>query len=121
MSKRILIVEDAGEFRLLLQEVIEAMGYEPVVAERAAAAWRVMQKQPVSLILLDVKMPRVMGHHFIKFLRERGVQVPVIVVSGYLNPKVLESLLHCGIRTIISKPFKIQRLTREIGNVLSPA
>ena len=120
MSKRILIVEDAGEFRLLLQEVVEAMGYEPVVAERATEGWRIMQKKPVSLILLDLKMPQIMGHNFIKFVRERGIQVPVIVVSGYLKPKVLESLLQYGIRTIISKPFKIQRLTREIGNALSP-
>ena len=120
MSKRILIVEDAGEFRLLLREVIEALGYEPVVAERATEAWRLMQRKPVSLILLDLKMPQIMGHNFIKFIRERGVNTPVIVVSGYLQPKVLESLLQHGIRTVISKPFKMQRLTREISNVLAP-
>ena len=120
MSKRVLIVDDAAEFRLLLQEVVEAMGYEAVVAERAPEAWRLMQKKPVSLVLLDLKMPQIMGHNFVKFMREKGVGVPVIVVSGYLKPKVLESLLHQGIRTLVSKPFKMQRLTREIGDVLAP-
>jgi DNA-binding NtrC family response regulator len=118
MAKRVLIVEDSEDFRLLIQEIVEAMGHEVVVAERATEAWRVMQKSPVSLVLLDIKMPKIKGHAFLKYIREKGLQVPVIVVSGYLNPGVMEVLLEYRVRQVISKPFKIQRLTREISQIL---
>lgn len=120
MSKRILIVEDAEDFRRLLQQVVEAMGYDAVPVDRATRAWRVLQEDSIALVLLDIKMPQIRGHDLVKYMRKRGRDVPVIVISGYLNPEILEVLLEHRIRQVIAKPFKFERLTREIHAALEP-
>ena len=66
-------------------------------------------------------MPQVKGHDFVRYMHKKGKRVPTIVISGYLNPEVVELLLEFQVRKVVTKPFKVQRLTREIGNVLSPA
>ena len=118
MSQRILIVEDDRDFRGLLQDLVEALGCEPVPVDRATKAWRVLPEDSIALMLLDIKMPQVKGHELITFMRRRGRDVPIIVVSGYLNPEIVEVLLEHKIRQVITKPFKFQRLAREISEVL---
>ena len=118
MAQRILIVDDTAEFRQLIQEIVEALGHEALVADRATEAWRILQKDSISLILLDIKMPQVKGHDFVRYMHKKGKRVPIIVISGYLNPEIMEVLREFQVRKVVTKPFKFTRLTREITQVL---
>lgn len=118
MPQRILVVENSLEYRLLLQRVIEGMGYEAQVADRATTAWRLIGAEPAALLLLDIKMPPLHGHEFLKYIRRRGCTTPAIVISGYLTPEVLQQLRGLGVRRIVAKPFKIQRLATEIHEAI---
>jgi len=119
MSKLVLIVENSLEYQQLISEIVAAMGYEVIATDRAAAAWDILQQRDdIALILLDIKMPSVHGHHFMRFMRKRGKNLAVIVISGFLTPEVFESLRASEISTVIVKPFKVRRLTEEIARVL---
>ena len=118
MSKLILIVENDKEHREMLQEIVEGLGYEAVVVGRATAALKAIEEHLVSLILLDIKMPRVHGHHFLRYMRKQGKRIPVIAVSGYLTPEVFEVLQENDVRQVIIKPFTVQRLTQTVFQVL---
>lgn len=118
MPQRILVVENSLEYRALLQRVIEGMGYEACIAERATTAWRLISAAPAALVLLDIKMPPLHGHDFVRFIRQRGCAAPVIAISGYLTPEVLQQLQRLGVRRVIAKPFKIQRLANEIHEAI---
>ena len=54
----------------------------------------------------------------IRYIRKKGTQVPIIVISGYLTPKVLEVLLEYEVRKVVTKPFKIKRIASEISSVI---
>ena len=118
MPKRILIVDNEPGYRDLLSEVAAAMGYEALTADRATEAWGILQQESISLMLLDIKMPSVHGDHFVRYLRKKGAKVPIIVISGYLTPGVLEVLLEHQVRKVIAKPFKIQRIASEISTAI---
>lgn len=119
MSKRILIVDNDQDHRQILSEIAEGIGYEAISVDRATAAWKVLQDQSISLILLDVKMPQVQGHQFLHFIRKRGKDVPVIVISGYLKREVLETLVgEPGVLSVLAKPFTVRRVAQEISKAL---
>ena len=118
MSKLILIVENDKEHREMLQEIVEGLGYEAVVVGRATAALKAIEEHLVSLILLDIKMPRVYGHLFLRHIRNQGKRIPVVVVSGYLTPEVFEVLREYDVPQVIVKPFTVKRLAQSVLQVL---
>ena len=118
MPKRILIVDNAAEYRDLLRDISVALGYEALIADRATEAWGILQRESISLMLLDTKIPSMHWDDFIRYIRKKGTHVPIIVISGYLTPKVLEVLLENKARKVVTKPFKIKRIASEISNVM---
>lgn len=121
MSKSILIVENSLEYQQLISAIVDAMGHEAIATDRATTAWEIIQQREISLVLLDIKMPSVHGHHFMRYIRKQGKQLAVIVISGYLTPEVVESLRESEVANVIVKPFKVRRLTEEIARVLDEA
>jgi CheY-like chemotaxis protein len=122
MSKRILVVEDDQEHRQILCEIAEGIGYQAAGASRATEAWEALQEQPADLIVLDLKMPQVQGHQFLHYLRQKGNKTPVIVVSGYMQRDILETLAAAeGVVAILAKPFTIRRVAKEVSQALEGA
>ena len=119
MSKCILIVENDQSIRQILCEIAEGIGYQALSVDRAMEAWNVLQEQTISLILLDIKMPQVHGHQFLRFIRGKGKVIPVIVVSGYLRRDVLDEIVaEDQVAAVLAKPFTVRRVAQEISKAL---
>jgi DNA-binding NtrC family response regulator len=118
MARPVLIVENSQEYLQLMAEIVEGIGYQARQAHSAMQAWKVLEQEEVALVLLDIKMPQVHGHQFLQYMRKRGKEVPVIAVSGFLTPEIIEVLREHQVRQIIVKPFKVQRLAQEVVQVL---
>ncbi len=118
MEKQILIVENSQEYIQLLQGIVEGVGYQALVAQRATDALKIIEESIISLILLDIKMPSIWGHQFLQYIRKQGKRIPVIVISGFLTPEVLEVLRDNQVNQILVKPFTVKRVVSEIKQVL---
>lgn len=118
MASPILIIENDLDYRTLLTDIVRGLGYEVLAVNRVSDAIRLMKQEVVSLILLDIKMPQVWGHQFARYIRKRGNRIPIIVISGFLTPDVIEVLRDHRVRQIIAKPFKVKRIAEEIAKVL---
>lgn len=118
--KTILTVENDKDFREMLVEIIDSLGYQPIEAKDAREGIRILQKQDVDLMLLDIHMPGIRGTDLLKHLRSKGRQIPVIVVSGYLQKDVFEEIREMNVRAALTKPISVKRLTDEIQKVLGP-
>jgi CheY-like chemotaxis protein len=121
MAKQILIVENSAEYRQLLGEIVTGLGLVPLVAEKARRALELLKSNVVSLILLDIKMPQIHGDAFLEHIRQRGNRVPVVVISGFLTPDVLQKVRALGVRHVVVKPFRIQRLAQVMAEILQGA
>lgn len=81
--KRILVIDDEENIRLLYQEELADEGYEVTVAESAEEAMSMIEAQRPDLITLDIRMPGVDGIEFLRMLREKHRDLPVVIVTAY--------------------------------------
>lgn len=81
--KRILVIDDEENIRLLYKEELSDEGYDVVVASSAEGAMALIDEQRPDLITLDIRMPGVDGIEFLRLLREKHRDLPVVIVTAY--------------------------------------
>ena len=82
MNTRILVVEDDANIRLGLQELLASEGFEVVVCARGDEVEAAVRRDPPSLILLDVMLPRLSGYDVCRQLRKAGVDTPILMLTA---------------------------------------
>jgi two-component system response regulator len=83
MKKKILIVDDEKNIRLLLNEELTDEGYEVITAENGAVALKMIDEEKPDLVTLDIKMPGEDGLSVLRKIRETAYDLPVIICSAY--------------------------------------
>ena len=105
----VLVVEDEEGVREVVGRMLERLGFRVVPAEDGVAALEVLDRDDrgVSLVLLDLSMPRMGGHEMLEHLRERHAELPVVLMSGYSEREVAGKLNHttAGAAGFLQKPF----------------
>ena len=93
--KTILIVDDEPASRYALRRALEGR-YQIVEADSAAAARSVLGAENPDLVLLDVVLPGEDGLSFLRWLREQGQELPVLMVSALDQAKTAVEALQLG-------------------------
>lgn len=119
-SIRILIVEDDYHISRILQLAMTQGGapYQQDSALSAEEALEMWQKQPYDLLLTDYNLRGMTGIQLIQTLRERGEQVPVMLMTAYDTPKLEREAKTLNIAAYIPKPFLIEEVLEKIERVL---
>jgi PAS domain S-box-containing protein len=115
---RILIVDDDPLILDSLSRLVEAQNYEVATAGSGQQALGSVGKMQFDVILLDLNMPGMGGIEVLSSLAERGVDAPVIVVSGDNAIDSAVTALRHGAADFIRKPYKPEELLKRIGNTL---
>jgi two-component system, NtrC family, response regulator AtoC len=117
-KETILIVDDERLVRWSLQQKLEQWGYHVSLAEDGATALSRVQLDNPDLITLDVKLPDMTGIDVLSELRNRNVQIPVIVITafGVVNDAVRS--LKLGAYDFIEKPINFEKLENAVRNAL---
>jgi len=115
--KKILVVDDEDNIRLLYQEVLRDEGYEVALAGNAEEALQAIASSPPDLITLDVKMPGMSGVDFLKKLKESHKDIPVILCSAYGAYK--QDFQLWASEAYVVKSADMQELKRTIKEIIS--
>ena len=116
----VLIVDDDASLRALLRELLQRIGLDVVEAEDGESALRSAARQPPSLVLLDVQLPRVSGYEVCHELRQRyGEALPIVFVSGTrTEPADRTAGIMLGADDYITKPFDPDELLARVRRLL---
>jgi CheY-like chemotaxis protein len=117
---RILLVEDDGDLRATLAEVLEDEGFTVAIVGNGRAALETLRRDtPPDLILLDLMMPEMDGWQFRMAQREdaRISDVPVVVFSADASPKAAA----IDAQLFLPKPVDTRRLVRGLRDTLRAA
>lgn len=114
MKHKILIAEDDGDIVELLRLYIEGADYEVLSADNGEDALRIMQNEKISLIVMDIMMPRMNGYELTKRVRQFS-NVPIIILSAKSadNDRILG--LNIGADAYITKPFNPMEIVAQIN------
>ncbi len=115
--KKILVVDDKPELRVLLNSYFSQEGFEVVQASDGQQALYVARHEKPDLIILDIMMPEMNGYDFMRAYR-RESEAPIILLTARLeeNDKVLG--LELGADDYVTKPFGMRELVARIKAVL---
>jgi DNA-binding SARP family transcriptional activator len=116
--KSVLIVEDNVLIRELTTAVLKQAGYDIIVAKDGADALMRIGRDRVDLMLLDVDLPYIDGHSILKAVRENGLEVPAIFMSGLPGDEVELKAFELGAADFIRKPVKNNVLLARVQKVL---
>jgi DNA-binding NtrC family response regulator len=110
----VLIVEDDAEFRVLLVEIVEAMGYNACgVGDAETAMKRIAEHRP-DAIISDFKLPGMSGEELIRKVKSSHPGVPVVLITGYAPSLDGHEFAEGAADAFLMKPFRIDR----IGDIL---
>ena len=102
-EKKILLVDDEQDFLQLMKFWLESKGYSIVTAGDGEAAIDLVKKEELNIILIDLRMPKMDGVETIKRIRGFNKNIPIIVISAYVDdPRAAETMKY-GISGIFCK------------------
>jgi two-component system response regulator AtoC len=104
--KRVLVVDDEENLRLVLRTLLRRNGYEVEVAASADEALALVGGFGPDVILTDVRMPKMSGIELLNTLKARGSQATVIVMSAFGNVELALEAMKAGAYDYLHKPFK---------------
>jgi two-component system chemotaxis sensor kinase CheA len=119
--RRVLVTDDSVMTRTLERSILEAAGYDVLVAGDGAQALQLLQTETVDLILSDVEMPRLSGLELTAAVRqdERLRHLPVVLVTSLDSPEHIERGAAAGADAYIVKGrFDQGELLQTVGRLL---
>ncbi len=117
----ILVVDDDKNTRMFLSAVLEGAGYTVHTAEDGEDALRVMDREHVDLIVLDIMMPKMDGYEFTRVLREAQNNLPILMVSAKQLPADKHKGFSVGTDDYITKPIDDEEMLYRIKALLRRA
>src|ERR1700683_5306210 len=104
--RRVLVVDDEENIRIVLQTLLKKHGYEVQVADGGEAALALVDTFDPDVILTDVRMPKMGGMDLLATLRAKQYPATVIVMSAYGSMDLALEAMKAGAYDYVGKPFK---------------
>jgi CheY-like chemotaxis protein len=118
--ERILIIDDSDTARALMRSLLEQAGYVVLDLPSAIGATRTIQREQVSMVIVDVHMPGMTGDSLIGLLRmhPRFREIMVVVVSGQSGDDLEALRERCGADAALPKTELQERLVPTAARLL---
>lgn len=108
--KKVLIVDDTKNIRMILTKCLELEGYEVLTASDGTQALELFMTHTFDLAFLDIKLPGVRGTEVLKRIREKGIKTPVIIITAYATVKNAVDCTNLGAVAYVQKPFSADKI-----------
>ena len=119
-SETILLVDDQTEIINVGKNFLSRLGYKPITARNGLEAVEIfrMYQDEISLVILDMAMPKMGGKKTFDLIRKIRKNVKILVTMGQVVDDEMEVLLSHGCHGFIQKPFSMYEFSRAIRGVL---
>jgi DNA-binding response OmpR family regulator len=109
----ILVVDDDRDSREIAARLLEKAGYRALRAESGAQALKIVDEEPIHLLLLDVMMPEMDGFAVCEALQARGKRIPIILLTAKDDMDTRLEGMHHGVSEFLTKPInKVELFAR---------
>ena len=117
-QQSVLSVDDDGELRELLHELISQMGHASVTAADGVDALEKLEEKQFDIVITDINMPRLNGVELIKRIASDFSDTDVIAITGYQTEYNYTDIISLGASDFISKPINIDEFEAKIKRIV---
>jgi len=118
MKEKVLIIEDDAAMVLGLRDNFEAEGYLVKTARTGAQGIALAESERPDLVVLDIMLPEANGFEVCHYLRESGLEIPIIMLTAKSSEADIVMGLKLGADDYVTKPFGIRELLARVEALL---
>ncbi|PYP78569.1 MAG: two-component system response regulator [Gemmatimonadetes bacterium] len=116
--RQCLIVDDEPRLRQVLSHLMRNDGFTCLEAENGEQAVAILERQPVMLVLSDLRMPRLDGLALLRQIRGRWPDTAVVMITAVADVEVAVSCLAVGAMDYLTKPFHLEEVRARVAQAL---
>jgi putative two-component system response regulator len=113
-----LIVDDEPRLRQVLTHLMKNDGFRCVEAGNGEEALAMLEQHPVTLVMSDLRMPRIDGLELLRQTRSRWPDVAVVMITAVADVEVAVSCLAIGAMDYLTKPFHLEEVRARVAQAL---
>jgi CheY-like chemotaxis protein len=119
ITKNVLLVDDERISLKLAQFILQEAGFSVSLADDGRTALASLEKNLPDIIVTDISMPEIDGLELISIIRKKGLNVPILALSGMsMNDLYLDAAKDFGATAILSKPVDRDQLINTVRKLL---
>jgi len=118
-ASNICIVEDDGAVRESLQMLLEMQGWTVSCYSRAEMFLTQVHRVDCGCLILDQMLPGLTGLKLLEMLRGRGLNMPIVVLTGDCDPTLPRKAMEAGAMAVLHKPASNEALLTEVRQALA--
>src|SRR5690606_14587440 len=112
------VADDDDSLRWVLQTQLEEMGYTVSAVSDGMEALAEIEREPPSLVLSDLKMPRLSGMELLKRIQTEHAEIPVVIMTAYGTIQSAVEAMRLGAYDYLTKPIDYEELRIVVTRVL---
>jgi DNA-binding NtrC family response regulator/tRNA A-37 threonylcarbamoyl transferase component Bud32 len=118
---RILLIDDDEDLTHYLDSELTERGHQVECLDLAESGPDLLAQGDYDLVLLDNRMPRMSGIEFLDAVQQRGLRVPVILMTSHATTDIAIQAMNLGAFDYVIKPFDLDELCRELEPLITRA
>lgn len=122
MSKQnVLVIDDEVKMQRILQLMLQDMGHDVQCANNGKEALKIIEHEPVDLVITDLQMPVMDGIEFLKNMSESEQNLPAIVITAHGSVETAVEAMKHGAIDYITRPFEMETVELAVTRALNLA
>lgn len=119
-TPRVLVVDDEPFIRSMIERSLSVVGYRTAQAATGEDALAILEgdRDGYDVVIMDYALGGLSGLEVLQVMREHGVSTPVLMISGYLGPQVIEQTLSMARVKVLTKPFQPNELLEMVETMV---
>ncbi len=115
---KLLFVEDEEDLITIIEDTLKKLQSNFLTARNGEEALNVLAKHPdINAVITDINMPLMNGIELIEQINQKGLNIPVIVMSAHTEAEYLEKAKALGVKNYLLKPFDFIKFIDLIVNM----
>ena len=115
---KILVVDDQESVRDILSNMLTREGYEVITAPTGSEALEKIKEKNFSLVISDIKMPKMDGFGVLRGVKSTNPNIPVIFLTAVGEKEIVIQAMKEGVADYIEKPFQLNKVLKVVKEKL---
>ena len=117
--KKVLIIDDTKNIRLMLSKCLELEGYSVDMAIDGKQGLEMLLNKTYDLAFLDIKLPEIRGTEVLRRVKSQGIKTPIIVITAYATVSNAVECTNLGAVAYVQKPFSSEKIKNVLHSLMS--